>query len=165
MNQFGLIAVAAVALVLAVVCLVVLLRIRAALETHTRNARWLQSQMERIENERGFLVFVDYAHTPDALSNVLRTLRELTKRRLFAVFGHGVVRAHAEQLRQDAAEPQPGADAPKQHRQGDEDQFLPAAATLACRRVSRLGRRRRRHAMPPASRHPPAAPLRKACGR
>ena len=46
-------------------------------------------RLERIENERGFLVFVDYAHTPDALSNVLRTLRELTKRRLFAVFGCG----------------------------------------------------------------------------
>lgn len=35
--------------------------------------------------------FVDYAHTPDALSNVLRTLRELVgpEGRLFAVFGAG----------------------------------------------------------------------------
>ena len=33
--------------------------------------------------------FVDYAHTPDALRNVLRTLRELTRARLFAVFGAG----------------------------------------------------------------------------
>ena len=33
--------------------------------------------------------FVDYAHTPDALRNVLRTLRELTSARLFAVFGAG----------------------------------------------------------------------------
>ena len=33
--------------------------------------------------------FVDYAHTPDALQNVLRTLRELTSARLFAVFGAG----------------------------------------------------------------------------
>lgn len=46
-------------------------------------------RLERIENERGFLVFVDYAHTPDALTNVLRTLRELTQRRLFVVFGCG----------------------------------------------------------------------------
>ena len=46
-------------------------------------------RLERIDNERGFHVFVDYAHTPDALSNVLRTLRELTQRRLFAVFGCG----------------------------------------------------------------------------
>ena len=33
--------------------------------------------------------FVDYAHTPDALRNVLRTLRELARARLFAVFGAG----------------------------------------------------------------------------
>lgn len=33
--------------------------------------------------------FVDYAHTPDALRNVLRTLRELTSARLIAVFGAG----------------------------------------------------------------------------
>lgn len=34
-------------------------------------------------------VFVDYAHTPDALDNVCRTLRELEPRRLITVFGCG----------------------------------------------------------------------------
>lgn len=34
-------------------------------------------------------VFVDYAHTDDALKNVLQTLRELTKGKLFVVFGCG----------------------------------------------------------------------------
>ncbi|MHB8810340.1 MAG: UDP-N-acetylmuramoyl-L-alanyl-D-glutamate--2,6-diaminopimelate ligase [Desulfobulbaceae bacterium] len=34
-------------------------------------------------------VFVDYAHTPDALENVLRTLRPVTRGRLFCVFGCG----------------------------------------------------------------------------
>ena len=33
--------------------------------------------------------YVDYAHTPDAIENVLRTLREIAKGRLFIVFGAG----------------------------------------------------------------------------
>jgi murE/murF fusion protein len=34
-------------------------------------------------------VFVDYAHTPDALENVLKTMRAVTTGRLFCVFGCG----------------------------------------------------------------------------
>lgn len=33
--------------------------------------------------------FIDYAHTPDAIENVLKTLREITEDRLFIVFGAG----------------------------------------------------------------------------
>ena len=46
-------------------------------------------RMERIENRRGFHVFVDYAHTPDALERALQVLRPLTRGRLIAVFGCG----------------------------------------------------------------------------
>jgi UDP-N-acetylmuramoyl-L-alanyl-D-glutamate--2,6-diaminopimelate ligase len=46
-------------------------------------------RFERIEEGQPFLVVVDYAHTDDALRNVLRTARELTRRRLIVVFGCG----------------------------------------------------------------------------
>jgi UDP-N-acetylmuramyl-tripeptide synthetase len=46
-------------------------------------------RLERVDNDRGFHVFVDYAHTPDGLLNVLRTLKPLTAGRLITVFGCG----------------------------------------------------------------------------
>src|SRR5437016_1352288 len=46
-------------------------------------------RLEIVPAKRQFQVFVDYAHTPDALLNVLKTLRELSPRRLIVVFGCG----------------------------------------------------------------------------
>jgi murE/murF fusion protein len=46
-------------------------------------------RVERVKNDAGLDIVVDYAHTPDALENVLKTLRPLTKRRLICVFGCG----------------------------------------------------------------------------
>ncbi|MBU4273411.1 MAG: UDP-N-acetylmuramoyl-L-alanyl-D-glutamate--2,6-diaminopimelate ligase [Planctomycetes bacterium] len=46
-------------------------------------------RLERIECGQPFGVFVDYAHTPDALTTVLKTLREVTAGRLICVFGAG----------------------------------------------------------------------------
>src|SRR5438093_636128 len=46
-------------------------------------------RLELVPAKRQFQVFVDYAHTPDALGNVLKTLRELHPNRLIAVFGCG----------------------------------------------------------------------------
>src|SRR6202008_1953817 len=46
-------------------------------------------RLELVPAKRQFQVFVDYAHTPDALANVLKTLRELDPRRLIVVFGCG----------------------------------------------------------------------------
>lgn len=46
-------------------------------------------RLERIPNEKGLNIFVDYAHTDDALSNVLKTLQEIKQGRLITVFGCG----------------------------------------------------------------------------
>src|ERR1700745_30286 len=46
-------------------------------------------RLELVAAKRQFQVFVDYAHTPDALRNVLKTLRELDPHRLIVVFGCG----------------------------------------------------------------------------
>lgn len=37
----------------------------------------------------GFEIILDYAHTPDALENILKTVREFTKGKLISVFGCG----------------------------------------------------------------------------
>ncbi len=52
-------------------------------------AEQVPGRLERIECGQPFGVFVDYAHTPDALTCSLRTLREVTAGRLICVFGAG----------------------------------------------------------------------------
>jgi UDP-N-acetylmuramoyl-L-alanyl-D-glutamate--2,6-diaminopimelate ligase len=46
-------------------------------------------RLEAVPAKRQFQIFVDYAHTPDALLNVLKTLRELQPRKVIVVFGCG----------------------------------------------------------------------------
>ncbi|MGE4296393.1 MAG: UDP-N-acetylmuramoyl-L-alanyl-D-glutamate--2,6-diaminopimelate ligase [Desulfovibrionaceae bacterium] len=46
-------------------------------------------RLERVANNKDMHVFVDYAHTPDALENVLSTLRDLDFKRILTVFGCG----------------------------------------------------------------------------
>lgn len=49
----------------------------------------VRGRLERVPSEQPFRVFVDYAHTDDALRNVLGALRPLTDGRLILVFGCG----------------------------------------------------------------------------
>jgi UDP-N-acetylmuramoyl-L-alanyl-D-glutamate--2,6-diaminopimelate ligase/murE/murF fusion protein len=49
----------------------------------------IPGRLERIENDGGRFVYVDYAHTPDALENVIRALRAVTADRIICVFGCG----------------------------------------------------------------------------
>jgi len=46
-------------------------------------------RMQRIPNNKNIGIFVDYAHTPDALQNVLSTLKTVEKSRLICLFGAG----------------------------------------------------------------------------
>jgi UDP-N-acetylmuramoyl-L-alanyl-D-glutamate--2,6-diaminopimelate ligase len=59
--------------------------IRAGLEGHAT----VPGRLERVENDRGVILLVDYAHTGDALENVLQTLAELKAGRIITVFGCG----------------------------------------------------------------------------
>ncbi|MDZ4224545.1 MAG: UDP-N-acetylmuramoyl-L-alanyl-D-glutamate--2,6-diaminopimelate ligase, partial [bacterium] len=46
-------------------------------------------RLEKIKNNRGIHVFVDYAHTPKALENVLHALKALNPKKIVTVFGCG----------------------------------------------------------------------------
>ncbi len=46
-------------------------------------------RFEPVEEGQGFAVLVDYAHTPDSLSNVLSAAREISEGRVLCVFGAG----------------------------------------------------------------------------
>jgi len=46
-------------------------------------------RLEEVAVGQSFNAFVDYAHTPDAVSNVLKSVREFTSGRVIAVLGCG----------------------------------------------------------------------------
>ena len=49
----------------------------------------IPGRLERIDNARDRFVFVDYAHTPEALASILETLQNRAENRLITVFGCG----------------------------------------------------------------------------
>ncbi|HEY6120050.1 MAG TPA: UDP-N-acetylmuramoyl-L-alanyl-D-glutamate--2,6-diaminopimelate ligase [Pyrinomonadaceae bacterium] len=53
------------------------------------NCTGAPGRFERVPHEGKFSVVVDYAHSDDALLNVLRTARDVTKGRIITVFGCG----------------------------------------------------------------------------
>ena len=53
------------------------------------NLAAVPGRFERVDEGQPFLVVVDYAHTDDALRNLLKAARDLTRERLIVVFGCG----------------------------------------------------------------------------
>ncbi|MFD2672318.1 UDP-N-acetylmuramoyl-L-alanyl-D-glutamate--2,6-diaminopimelate ligase [Marinicrinis sediminis] len=49
----------------------------------------VNGRFEAVQEGQDFLVIVDYAHTPDSLENVLKTIQELAEGRIITVFGCG----------------------------------------------------------------------------
>ena len=61
----------------------------AALKAGIEGHRKVPGRLERVENDKGITVLVDYAHTGDALENVLSTISELKTDRIITIFGCG----------------------------------------------------------------------------
>lgn len=60
-------------------------RIKTGIEGHLP----VPGRLERVDNSRGVTCLVDYAHTGDALENVLTTLQEIATGRIITLFGCG----------------------------------------------------------------------------
>lgn len=54
-----------------------------------RSIKTVPGRMDRVDLDAPYAVIIDYAHTPDALVNILRTARPLTEGKLICVFGCG----------------------------------------------------------------------------
>ncbi len=71
------------------------LNLREAIQ-HLADGPQVPGRMEAVGENLPFRVFVDYAHTPDALEKACETLRELKPNRLITVFGCGGDRDRAK---------------------------------------------------------------------
>ena len=60
------------------------------------SAKGVKGRMELVPTDGDYTILIDYAHKPDALEKVLKTLRPVTKGRLIALFGCGGDRDHGK---------------------------------------------------------------------
>ena len=52
-----------------------------------KNISWVPWRLDKIKNQNKYQIFIDYAHTPDALEKVLETLSDITwRKRIITVF-------------------------------------------------------------------------------
>ncbi len=60
-----------------------------AIQNGINTTHSVPGRLERVSNNDDIPVYVDYAHTPDALENVLKALKQLSPVRIITVFGCG----------------------------------------------------------------------------
>jgi len=53
------------------------------------NFKGVPGRLERVPSDQGFELFIDYAHTPDGIENVLSAVRPYVQKRLLVLFGCG----------------------------------------------------------------------------
>lgn len=54
-----------------------------------KDSKGVKGRAEVVPTNRDFTVIIDYAHTPDGLENILKTIKGFAKRRIITVFGCG----------------------------------------------------------------------------
>jgi UDP-N-acetylmuramoyl-L-alanyl-D-glutamate--2,6-diaminopimelate ligase len=54
-----------------------------------RTAKGVKGRVEVVPTSEDFTILIDYAHTPDALENVIKSMKEVTQGRVVVVFGCG----------------------------------------------------------------------------
>ena len=67
-----------------------------AIRQGLENVRSVPGRIELLDTGTPYRVILDYAHSPDALENILSAVRETTKGRLIALFGCGGARDHSK---------------------------------------------------------------------
>ncbi len=69
---------------------------KGAIKDGLESIRNVPGRVEVLDTDTPYKVILDYAHSPDALKNVLTTVRAFTKKRLIALFGCGGDRDHGK---------------------------------------------------------------------
>ncbi len=59
------------------------------IKTGIEKAKNIPGRMEEVKNDKDIKIFIDYAHTGDALKNVLKTIHAMTDRKIITIFGCG----------------------------------------------------------------------------